>query len=103
MQHSSNNIKNVRLIDSSNKEYRAFCKDKIIQKNTNSKEKIPDKKMFVGRWLEIVVNSQIMQYQALDTRRVIRWESLSPTGRVNPHYKEVDGLITLPNNSVLLF
>ena len=103
MKNSSDTAKNIRIISTDNKEYRDFCKEKATRNRVNSKETIPDKKMYVGKWLERAINNEIQNYLHLDERRIIRWESFSSFHKVCIHYKEVDGLVILPNSSVLIF
>jgi hypothetical protein len=103
MKNLSDTAKNIRIISTDNKEYREFCKAKTALNRVNSKETNPDKKMYVGKWLESAINNEIQNYQRLDERRIIRWESFSPSSKVCIHYKEVDGLVLLPDSSVLIF
>jgi hypothetical protein len=49
MKNSSDTAKNIRIISTDNKEYRDFCKEKATRNRVNSKETIPDKKMYIGK------------------------------------------------------
>ena len=103
MKISLSNIKNVRLISPKNQEYKSYCKKIISEKNTNSSEKNTDQKMYVARWLEASIKSELLPFHCFSENRIIKWENVNSSRNMKSRYKEIDGVFNSSSTSVSIY
>jgi hypothetical protein len=100
MKNITSSFKNIRLIPQNNKEYQKYCFNKKQEKKINKGETVPDKKMYVGKWLEKVIISELSEFHTFSEKNIIRWESVNSSQRIYTCFKELDGVMDLSNTSV---
>lgn len=93
-------ILNIRLINSQNNEYRAYCRRMRLEKNINTKEKIKDQTIYVSSWLESAVVSELQKTLTPHTDNILQWDVLGPTNIISRKFKELDGVFSLTEDSI---
>ena len=94
-------ISNVRLINSQNTEYKAYCRRKNLEKRINSTAKIKDSTLDVSRWLELTLVTELQKNLTIHADNILQWQAMDATNLIRRKYKELDGVFNLTTDSIV--